>query len=424
MTRFAIRARGTSLVFWGALSCCAAATGSALADSPSDLERAKESFRAGATAYAAGDYLAAIQALDAAYQLTPLPAIAFSLAQAERRQYFVDHGSAHLLRAISLYRRYIDVAPNGSRRADALEGLSQLEPLAAVLVQPKPNAPARAPHEPERRTRVLITADAPGARLFLDGLPSTAAPLIREVEPGKHHVEARAPGFYSSERDISAVTGELTLTQFTLREQPSLLSVWTSPEAEIYVDGSYISAGGDGVLVQVSSGKHRVAVAQKGHRVGVKEVTLERGKAKSIRVDLEPTGQRLAADAMFIAGGAALGSSLVLSALAIRAENQAEQFLGESAHHNVSSADLIHYNNSIIDRDRYRLGTGVALASSAGFFITGLFLHVLDQPDPQLLYRSGPRVRPESPAPAPKASLHVAPLAFGAGLGAMIGGEF
>lgn len=410
--------------FWGALLCSATVVEAARADAPSDLERAKESFRAGATAYAAGDYLAAIQALDTAYQLTPLPAIAFSLAQAERRQYFLDHGAAHLLRAISLYRQYIDVSPNGSRRADALEALSQLEPLAAVLAKPKNAAAPTAHTEPERRTRVLITADAPGARIFLDGLPSAASPLIREVEPGKHHVEARAPGFFSSERDINAISSELTLAQFALREQPSLLSVWTSPDAEIYVDGSYIGAGGDGVLVQVSSGRHRVAVAQKGYRVGVQEVTLERGKAKSIRVGLEPTTQRLAADAMFIAGGAALGTSLVLSALTIRSENQAEQFLGERAHHNVSSIDLLSYRNSIIDRDRYRLATGVALAGSAGFFITGLFLHVLDQPDSQLLYRAGPRVRSESPAPAAKASVRIAPFASTSGIGAMIGGEF
>ncbi len=414
-------------VFWGTLLCSLAVLAQAHADAPSELDRAKEFFHAGATAYAAGDYLAAIQALDAAYQLTPLPAIAFSLAQAERRQYFVDHGSTHLIRAISLYRHYIDVSPTGSRRSDALEALSQLEPLAAVLSKPKANEPAPATHaDPERRTRILVTADAPGARIFLDGSPSVAAPLIREVEPGKHHIEARAPGFYSSERDLGAVTGELTLSQLTLREQPSLLSVWTSPDAEIYVDGSYIGEGGDDVLVQVSSGKHRIAVAQKGYRVGVQEVTLERGKAKSVRVGLEPTTQRLASDAMFIAGGAALGTSLVLSALTIRAENRAEQFLGESARHNVTSAELIGYKNALIDRDRYRLGTTVALAGSAGFFITGLFLHVLDQPDPQLLYRPGPRARssPESAAPAKHASIQVAPFVVGAGFGAMIGGQF
>jgi len=55
------------------------------------VERAKASFKAGAAAYAAGEYLAAIQALDAAYSQTPIPAIAFSLAQAERKQYFVAH---------------------------------------------------------------------------------------------------------------------------------------------------------------------------------------------------------------------------------------------------------------------------------------------------------------------------------------------
>src|SRR3954454_18903721 len=85
------------------------------ADPPSDLERAKESFKAGATAYAAGDYLAAIQALDAAYQLEPLPAIAFSLGQAHRRQYFVDHDPEHLDRSIALFRQYVELAPSGSR---------------------------------------------------------------------------------------------------------------------------------------------------------------------------------------------------------------------------------------------------------------------------------------------------------------------
>ena len=82
--------------FLGFALCVAFLPKAALADSPSELERAKDSFKAGATAYAAGDYLAAIQALDAAYQLTPLPAIAFSLGQAERRQYFVDHSRDHL----------------------------------------------------------------------------------------------------------------------------------------------------------------------------------------------------------------------------------------------------------------------------------------------------------------------------------------
>src|SRR5262245_22479582 len=104
----------------------------ARAQSRQDLERAKASFQAGATAYAVGEYLAAIQALEAAYAITPSPAIAFSLAQAERRQYFVGHERPHLDRAIALFRQYVDQVPSAGRRADALDALSQLEPLAAL----------------------------------------------------------------------------------------------------------------------------------------------------------------------------------------------------------------------------------------------------------------------------------------------------
>jgi len=389
----------------------------------SDLDRAKESFKAGATAYAAGDYLAAIQALDAAYQLTPLPAIAFSLGQAHRRQYFVDHEREHLSRAVELFRQYIELAPTGSRRADALDALSQLEPLAAA--QPKASTHGEANADAVRRTRVLITTDAPGAELALDGSPAMPSPLIREVEPGKHRVHVTAPGFFPSERELNAIPGELTLTPVTLRERPSTLGIWTAPEADIYIDGAFASAGGDGVLLQLPSGKHRVAVGQKGRVVALREVTLQRGKQQNIRVGLDKTPQRITSEVLFIAGGASLGVSLVLSGFAIRAEGEAEQFVGKLQTNNVSPAELTSYRTSITSRDRFRLATGVSLATSAGFFITGLFLHELDQPDPQLLYRMSPRRGAEPPpAPAAKSRVRVAPLFFADGLGAMLGGTF
>ena len=62
-----------------ALLLLALAPAAAGAQQPGDLERARESFKAGATAYGAGEYLAAIQAFDAAYALTPLPPIAIPL---------------------------------------------------------------------------------------------------------------------------------------------------------------------------------------------------------------------------------------------------------------------------------------------------------------------------------------------------------
>jgi len=120
-----------------------------------------------------------------------------------------------------------------------------------------------------------------------------------------------------------------------------------------------------------------------------------------------------------MAGSAALGAALVSSALTIRAEGQAEEFLGRRAHGNVRADDLLRYDSSIIDRDRYRIATGVSLASAAGFFITGLFLRELDQPNPQLLYRTAPHL-PE----VQSARLKVAPVVLPGGLGALVGGSF
>src|SRR6185369_1686974 len=144
-----------------------------------------------------------------------------------------------------------------------------------------------------------------------------------------------APGFFPLERELNALAGELTLTPVKLRERPSTLGIWTSPEADIYIDGAYLSPGGEGVRVNLSSGKHRLAVGQKGHLVALREVTLLRGKTQNIRVVLEQTPQRITSQMLFIAGGASLGASLVLSGFAIRAEGKAEQFLGAIKSENV-----------------------------------------------------------------------------------------
>jgi hypothetical protein len=369
----------------------------AFAQSAADVERAKESFKAGAAAYAAGEYLAAIQALDAAYALTPLPAIAFSLAQAERKQYFVRHDRQHLERAIRLFRSYVEQVQSGGRRADALDALSQLEPLATGQEKksegrvPVPNAAERA-----RSTRLVITSDTPRARLSLDGSPPLPSPLIREVEPGKHRVLVEAQGFYSVQRELTALTGELTAASIPLRERPSTLVLWTAEDAEIYLDGVFVSEGGEGVSLKLASGFHDLAVARKGHKVASRQLLLERGGTERLRIALEPTRLRIASQVLFISGGAALSASLLLSALAIRAENRTEDFLARRKHDNVTNPELVSYRTAVANRDRYRAAATISVASSVAVFVTGVFLHELDQPTPQQLLRRtrGPSRRP------------------------------
>ena len=376
------------------LSALLALAKPSLAQPAPDLERAKASFKAGANAYAAGDYLAAIQALEDAYEISPLPAIAFSLAQAERKQYFVDEQRQHLERAVTLFRRYLEQETRGARREDARFAISQLEPLLGTKNAPtEPAARVQA-----RPTRLMIVSDTPGARITLDGGATAASPLIREVTPGKHHARVQSAGYLDAERDVTALAGELLLTEVRLSERPGSLRVWAPVAADVYVDGVYVGQGGEMVLVPLASGPHQLTVAQSGRRLARREIRIARGQSHTELVTLEPTTQRTLSELLFVGGGVALGASLVLSAFAVRSENSAEAFLQQQKRRNVNAGQLVAYNASLVERDRYRTAAGVGVASALGMFITGLFLHELDQPS------SPARRRDESTRPSAGAS--------------------
>jgi tetratricopeptide (TPR) repeat protein len=343
------------------------------AQDSSELQRAKASFKAGANAYAAGDYLAAIQALEAAYELTPLPAIAFSLAQAERKRYATHQERQHLERAVQLFQTYLEQEPNGARQSDARLALAELRPqLVAAPTEsaPKPQA---------RPTRLMIVSDTAGATISLDGGAPGASPLIREVSPGKHRARVRAPGYLDVEREVTAVAGELILSEVRLPERPTSLYVWAPEGSEIYVDGVYVAEGGPVVTVPLASGPHQLTVGKEGKRLVRRDVRLRRGQTKTEYVTLETTNQRILSQGLFIGSGAALGVGIVLSAFAIRSENKAEEFLRErNGPH--QSADLTSYNASIIERNRYRTAAVIHFAGAVSAFVTGLFLHELDRP--------------------------------------------
>ena len=195
------------------LSALLALAAPSLAQPAADLERAKASFKAGANAYAAGDYLAAIQALEDAYEISPLPAIAFSLAQAERKQYFVDEQRAASWSAPwrcfgATWRK------RRAARAARTRGWPSTSWSRCWAQSPRQREPAAKAQA--RPTRLMIVSDAPGARITLDDGAAAASPLIREVTPGKHHARVQAPGYVDAERDVTALAGELLLTEVRL----------------------------------------------------------------------------------------------------------------------------------------------------------------------------------------------------------------
>jgi hypothetical protein len=388
-----------------------------------DVDRAKASFNAGATAYAAGEYLAAIQAFETAYQLTPLPPIAFSLAQAHRRQYFADHDRVHLDKAIALYRGYVAEVQSGGRRADALDALSQLEPLAAVAGA----GAASAPEPAARPTRVLITAEVPGAQLSLDHSPPAPSPLIREVTAGRHQVSASAPGFFPVEREVTAIAGELVPISLTLRERPSNVELSIPRDGEIYVDGTFASRGGERVSLALSGGAHQLVVARTGYRLFSQAIHLRPGEARRVEVTLEPTRTRKVSTALLIGSGVAATFAVVAAALAFEAQDDAKDFLNEQSMGNVSSAALAAYDESLSARNRYRTAAGVGLGAAFVLAGTGLLLRALDRPDVKELFEPG-RPPAGSAPPAPLAvdrtRVRLIPLLAPGAVGASLGRAF
>jgi hypothetical protein len=384
-----------------------------------DVDRAKESFKAGATAYAAGEYLAAIQAFETAYELTPLPPIAFSLAQSHRRQYFASRDRAHLDKAIALFRRYVDEMQTGGRRADALDALSQLEPLAALAGAAPAAASAAA-----RSTRLLITAETPGAQIVLDGSPAAPSPLIREVAPGLHRITAGAPGFFPLEREVTAVAGELVPTSLVLRERPSNVEVSAPASAEIYLDGAFASRGGDRVALTASSGSHQLLVAQTGHRLSSQTIELRPGEDRRVQVALEPTRTRKVSTALLIGSGVAAGVAALAAVLAFEAQDDATDFLTRRSQANVTASELAAYDDAVSDRNRYRTAAGISLGAAVAMAGTGLLLRELDRPDPKELFRTGRSPEASAAPPADSTRLQLTPLLSPGAFGAFVGRAF
>jgi tetratricopeptide (TPR) repeat protein len=382
----------------------------AAAQQPSsrELAQAKSFFNAGAAAYEMGDYAAAIQALEAAYRITPLPAVAFSLAQAERRQYFVSRERAHLERAIELYRVYLRAVETGGRRADATDALAQLEPLAALSAPT--DAVSGEAADVRERTRVMISSPVANARVSLDGGPEVGVPFIARVPPGTHRVVVRAQGHFPAERSLDAVEGELVPIEVALREQPASVVVRASPDSDLHVDGAFMGRIGERRRIEQRRGQHELTLSRAGYQVERRRTALAPGETRELAVDLRPTAQRTAAIAMFIAGGGALLAGVSMTGLAVDHEADARKLDRQRQSGNITAQQLRDYAEAKHERDRWR---GLAVASyaiSLGAAMTGLFLYFLDEPN--LRETKLPDLRVDLPAPGSPAATVTGRLRF------------
>jgi hypothetical protein len=368
------------------------------ADDPASVEQAKALFNAGAQAYDAGRFGAAIQAFQQAYALAPRPAILFSMAQAERKSFYVDRRADDLKHAIEHYHRYLELVPSGGRRGDAADALAELEPMASRLAPQEAATTGAAPVE--AKTRIMVTSSTPGARASLDDGPLTDVPLIDDVKPGKHRILVEADGYFDETREALAATGSLSAVDVPLRDRPASLSIALDASAALSIDGRSTASTPLARPLELPAGTHVVTITRNGSRAFTRELTLERGKAETLDVKLETSRQRTVAWVFFGAAGAALLAGGAFTAGAFVEQSNAQKIVTAQAAGNIPSSDVGAYQSDVSARDRWRSVAYATFGSGIGLAAVGTALWLFDTPSVTL--GPPPADSPRRPVEPPK----------------------
>lgn len=345
-------------------------------------------FRVGAQAFRANQFSVAAQSFEQAYEQDPRPEIAFSIAQANRLQYYLDRISWRVQRAVQLYQSYLEKLPAGPRAKDAIDRLGELEPILKELRQRGELVPYVAPV----RTQLVVGAEVPSAAVTIDGRRAQLWTPVDVVE-GTHEVVVDAPGFEQERRKVMVATGRFLPVDFTLRAKPARLMVRAEPGASLYVDGRYLG-GVSKRTVPLPAGEHLVSITRRGRAPWNKMITLDRDRELALGVELEPSGQRRAAwwvlGAALTVGAASAGTAL----WAYSARRDANAIAAARRDLTATPDDLRRYNERVADvRFRTNVTTGLGVGAVA-IAVVGAGLWWFDSPRPGEARVSGINVSP------------------------------
>lgn len=369
---------------------------------------AERAFRTGERLFNAGEFGDAAAAFESAYTTMPLPAIAFSTAQAHRLAWVKDANPSNLRRAVELYRGYVADVKRGQRVSDATAALAELEPALRRLEQS--GASFSAPAAP-RATALLVTSQIPTATGTIDGDAGNggALPLVGEVAAGPHTVTVEAPGYFPKTVQVTAVDGERLPVEVDLEPQPARLAIHAEAGAEVAIDGRTVGTLPLRRPIEVPAGRHLVTITRRG-RVGVaREVDVARGQAQEVRVAMRATGQRRAVTWVLVGGGVlALGAGLSGLA-ALQSDEDAAAIRDRAAAGGIGAADAARYDELRAARDDQRTLMWTLAGASVATVTAATLLYLLDHD------------RPDAPGLAP---VEVAPTVGSGGAGVSVRGTF
>lgn len=341
-------------------------------------EEAKKLFRAGERAFDAGSYDTAAEAFERAYEVLPLPAIAFSAAQAYRLGYFKERDAAKLKRAVQLYRTYIEKQKQGKRVKDAVANLAELEPLLARAE----SGGQVGELDRAQRTSVVLSSPVSEATGSVDGGEPKKLPFDLEVEPGRHRVVIEAPGYRRFDKQVDLVEGQMRAVEGDLEPLPVKLAVTARPGAVVRVDGRRVGEAPLGQPLPVEAGTHFVAVTLRGHHPWVQQVVGGRGETVKLKADLPMTRQRKISFGFVIGAGALLVGATATGLVALGAGSEAKDLEDQRQAQGLTPAELADYRDARDRRDAARAATlglgGLGLAVGA----VGAILYYFDNTPP------------------------------------------
>lgn len=367
-----------------------------------DKALAANFFDAGAEAYDAGQYLVAAEAFLKAHELLKSPALLFSAAQANRRQYLVDASPDALRHAVRLYRDYLRDDPTGNRREDAMSALSDLAPLEARLADrglvpipvplegrnenggaADPGAkPAAEPSESPRTTRLLLTAKPEGAEVAVDGAAFVRMPLVIEVKSGPHPVRMRAAGYFDEAFSVEAVEKELVPRHVPMRPKPGRLVIAGTSGARVFVDGQARAILPIAQSLEIEPGEHFISVVRSGREELGRTMTITRDTEAKLDASLPMTGQRIAAWTTFGIGLAGAAAGGVLTGLVLDQDAKAATIEAKRTSGILTPSERDAENAAISARNDYALAASVTGGAAALVFLTSVGLFMFDEPAP------------------------------------------
>ena len=316
-----------------ALAILIALAASVRADDPKLAERY---FHYGERAYKEQNFEAAATYFEQAYKAMPLPEIAFSAAQAYRRQYHVSNKAEQVARAIELYRAYLDKIHAGGRVADAADAIAEMQheldrliksgvkvsaELAAEHTQLGVNVAIENESEASRTVHEVEDAPArkvPGLVVTIDGT-NVRPDAPTNVAPGTHAIHVVADGYEPQDKTVDVTQGDFHMVDVALRAKPAHIAVTTS--ARVAIDGRAV--GEAPLHVDVVAGKHLIALLHDGRDLWAKDVSLERGQDLALAPELSISSQRRWTERIGIAGAAAGVVTLAALTVAIVEDSRA-----------------------------------------------------------------------------------------------------